>query len=157
MVAGQWRAIGAKVTVNILEYSDLQNTITARSYDSLFFGQYVGTGLDLYAFWHSSQRNSPGLNIAEYVNSSVDKALSDDRTATSSAAQLADLSTFQTIFSQDVPAVFLYSPDLIYAIPDKLKGVNINSVSMPADRWNGVTNWYIDTDRVWSVFTKIKL
>ena len=157
MVAGQWRAIGAKVTVNILEYSDLQSTINARSYDSLLFGQYVGTGLDLYAFWHSSQRNSPGLNIAEYVSSSADKDLSDARTATSSTAQLADLSAFQTIFNQDVPAVFLYSPDLIYVIPDKLQGVDIKSVRMPADRWNGVANWYIDTDRVWSVFTKIKL
>jgi peptide/nickel transport system substrate-binding protein len=157
MIAGQWRAVGAKVTVNIFEYSDLQNSISARSYDSLLFGQYVGTGLDLYAFWHSSQRNSPGLNIAQYVNSSADKDLSDARTTTSSKTQLADLSTFQTIFSQDVPAVFLYSPDLIYVIPNKLKGVKIDSVSMPADRWNGVENWYIDTDRVWSIFTKIKL
>lgn len=157
MVARQWRAIGAKVTVNIFEYSDLQNAISARSYDSLLFGQYVGTGLDLYAFWHSSQRNSPGLNIAEYVNSSTDKALSDARTATTSAKQLADLSAFQNVFAQDVPAVFLYSPDLIYAIPNKLKGVNIDSVSIPADRWNGVTNWYIDTDRVWSVFTKFNI
>jgi peptide/nickel transport system substrate-binding protein len=157
MVAGQWRAIGAKVTVNILEYSDLQSTINARSYDSLLFGQYVGTGLDLYAFWHSSQRNAPGLNIAQYVNSSADKDLSDARTATSSTIQLADLSAFQNVFNQDVPAVFLYSPDLIYVIPDKLQGVDIKSVSMPADRWNGVANWYIDTDRVWSIFTKIRL
>jgi peptide/nickel transport system substrate-binding protein len=157
MVARQWRAIGAKVTVNIFEYSDLQNTINARSYDSLLFGQYVGTGLDLYAFWHSSQRNAPGLNIAEYVNSSADKALSDARTATTPAKQLADLSDFQNVFAQDVPAVFLYSPDLIYVIPNKLKNVNMDSVSMPADRWNGVSSWYIDTDRVWSIFTKIKL
>lgn len=157
MVAAEWRSIGAKVTVNILEYSDLQNAISARSYDSLLFGQYVGTGFDLYAFWHSSQRNAPGLNIAEYVNSSADKALSDARTATSSITQLADLTAFQNIFLQDVPAVFLYSPDLIYAIPDKLNGVNIVSVSMPADRWNGVNSWYIDTDRVWNIFTKINL
>ena len=157
MVATEWRTIGAKVTVNIFEYSDLQNAISARSYDSLLFGQYVGTGLDLYAFWHSSQRNSPGLNIAEYVNSSADKALSDARTATTSAKQLADLSAFQNVFAQDVPAVFLYSPDLIYVIPNKLKDVDMDSVSMPADRWNGVANWYIDTDRIWSVFTKFNI
>jgi peptide/nickel transport system substrate-binding protein len=157
MIAAEWRSIGAKVTVKVLEYSDLQNVISARSYDSLLFGQYVGTGFDLYAFWHSSQRNAPGLNISEYVNSSADKALSDARASTSSIAQMADLSTFQTIFSQDVPAVFLYSPDLIYVIGDKLNGVNIGSVRTPSDRWNGVSSWYIDTDRVWSVFTKIKL
>jgi peptide/nickel transport system substrate-binding protein len=157
MVATEWRAIGAKVTVNVFEYSDLQNAIGDRSYDSLLFGQYVSNGLDLYAFWHSSQRNAPGLNIAEYVDSSADKTLSDARTATTSAKQLADLSAFQNIFSQDVPAVFLYSPDLIYVIPDKLNGVNIDSVSTAADRWNGVSDWYIDTDRVWSMFTKFNI
>jgi len=157
MVAREWRAIGAKVTVNVLPYSGLQSSISGRSYDSLLFGQYVGPGLDLYAFWHSSQRNAPGLNIAEYVNSSADKALSNARTATSSAGQLADISSFQSIFSQDNPAVFLYSPDLIYVIPLKLRGVNIDSVMTPADRWNGVTSWYIDTDRIWSVFTKFNI
>ncbi len=157
MVAEQWRAIGANVTVNVFEYSDLENTIGARSYDSLLFGQYISNGLDLYAFWNSSQRNAPGLNIAEYANISADKALSSARSATSSTAQSADLSAFQAIFSQDIPAVFIYSPDLIYVIPDKLHGVDIDSVSMPADRWNGVSNWYIDTDRVWSIFTEFKL
>jgi len=157
MAAKEWRAIGANVTVNVLEYNDLQNAISKRSYDSLLFGQYVGTGLDLYAFWHSSQRNPPGLNIAQYVNNSADIALSDAREATSTLEQSADLSAFQTIFEKDAPAVFLYSPDLIYVIPDKLKGVSLDSISTPADRWNGESGWYIDTDRVWSIFTKFKL
>ena len=157
MIALEWQAIGAKVTVNVFEYSDLSNAISGRSYDSLLFGQYVGTGLDLYAFWDSSQRNSPGLNIAQYVNNSADKTLSDAREATTVKAQLADLAAFQGIFAQDVPAVFLYSPDLIYVIPDKLKGVDIDAVSKPSDRWNGITGWYIDTDRVWSIFTRFKL
>ena len=82
LVAADWQAIGAKVTVNVLEYGDLENAISARSYDSLLFGQYVGTGLDLYAFWDSSQRNAPGLNVAGYVSSSADKQLSAARTAT---------------------------------------------------------------------------
>ncbi|MDR3558721.1 MAG: peptide ABC transporter substrate-binding protein [Candidatus Pacebacteria bacterium] len=157
MVAAEWRSIGAKVTVNVFQYSDLSNAISGRSYDSLLFGQYVGTGLDLYAFWHSSQRNSPGLNIAQYVNISADKALSGAREATNSSAELANLTTFQGIFKQDMPAVFLYSPDLVYAIPGRLMGVDIDSVRIPSDRWNGITGWYIDTDRVWSIFTKIKL
>ena len=157
MMAKEWRSIGANVTVNVLEYSDLQNAINDRSYNALLFGQYVGTGLDLYAFWDSSQRNAPGLNIAEYVNGSADADLSDARSATSSAKRSADLSAFQNIFAQDIPAIFIYSPDLIYAIPKTLEGVTIGSVSVPADRWNGVADWYIDTDRVWSIFTKLKL
>lgn len=157
MVAADWQALGAKVTVNVLEYGDLENAISDRSYDSLLFGQYVGTGLDLYAFWDSSQRNAPGLNVAEYVSASADKQLEAARTATSSAHALADLGAFQDIFAADVPAVFLYSPDLIYALPDKVKGADIGSVSVPADRFDGIAGWYIATDRVWDIFTKFTL
>lgn len=157
MVADEWHDAGARVTVDVLAYSDLSDAIDARSYDSLLFGEYVAAGNDLYAFWDSSQRNAPGLNVAQYVSSAADKALTGARTATSSAVQLADLSAFQTDFEQDLPAVFLYSPDLIYALPNKVKGVDISSASSLSDRFDGVTDWYIDTDRIWSIFTRFNL
>jgi peptide/nickel transport system substrate-binding protein len=157
MVADEWKAIGANVTVNVFQYSDLENTIDTRSYDSLLFGQYIDNGLDLYAFWDSTQRNAPGLNVAQYVSADVDKNLSDARTTQSVSRQLSDLSAFQADFRSDVPAVFLYSPDLIYALPADVKGIDIGSASSLADRFDGVTGWYIDTDRIWSAFTKFNL
>ncbi len=61
----QWQKIGAKVDVKILEIGDLnQNVIRPRKYDALLFGEIIGRDLDLYPFWHSSARVSPGLNIA---------------------------------------------------------------------------------------------
>ncbi|MBM2817634.1 MAG: family 5 extracellular solute-binding protein, peptide/nickel transport system substrate-binding [Parcubacteria group bacterium] len=75
-----WEKLGAKVEVKIFESGDLnQNVIRPRKYDALLFGEIIGRDLDLFAFWHSSQRKDPGLNIALYANSKVDKLLEDAR------------------------------------------------------------------------------
>ncbi len=156
----QWANIGVRVTVNIYEQSDLnQNVIAPRKYDSLLFGESFGTVPDLYAFWDSSQRNSPGLNIAMYVNASADKLLEGARAASDPTVRLSDYASFDKIMQNDMPAVFLYSPDFIYVMPDSVKGTeNIsaagNSVTDASDQWDGVSKWYIDTDSVWKPLAK---
>ncbi|MDE2188446.1 MAG: peptide ABC transporter substrate-binding protein, partial [Patescibacteria group bacterium] len=155
LLASEWQSIGVSVTVNVLEYGDLENTIDSRQYDSLLFGEYVGNGLDLYAFWHSSQRNAPGLNIAGYVNSTADRELTSIRTATNSTDLKAALAAFDSTFKSDVPAIFIYEPDFIYVMDDKVQNVSIMSVSSPADRFNGIADWYIETDRIWPIFQNL--
>ena len=56
-----------------------QNVIRPRKYGSLLFGEVIGRDLDLFAFWHSSQRNDPGLNIAMYANPKADSLLETAR------------------------------------------------------------------------------
>src|SRR3989338_3284862 len=81
MLKTMWQKIGVRVDVKISEIGELnQNVIRSRKYDALLFREIVGRALDLYAFWHSSQRNDPGLNVALYTNTKVDKLLEDVRT-----------------------------------------------------------------------------
>jgi len=150
----QWAQIGVQVTINTYEQGDLnQNIIAPRKYDALLFGESYGDVPDLYAFWDSSQRNSPGLNIAMYVNASADKLLEGARAASSSATQLSDYASFDQIMQNDMPAVFLYSPDFIYIIPSNVKGTGGSttntSVTSPSDEWDNVSKWYIKTDSIW--------
>jgi len=75
-----WEKVGAIVEIKIFEIGELnQNVIRTRKYDALLFGEIVGRDLDLFAFWHSSQRNDPGLNIALYANTKADKLLETAR------------------------------------------------------------------------------
>lgn len=153
IIKSQWEKIGAKVTIKVFEYGDLyQNIIATRKYDALLFGESVGKDLDLYAFWHSSQRNSPGLNVAMYVNSKVDKILEDSRAITDEKAKADLYSQFEKIISDDVPAVFLYSPEFIYVIPNKVKNLHLEYIAAPGDRFYGINKWYITTDDVWRIF-----
>lgn len=153
----QWEEMGAQVDVQIFEIGDLnQNIIRPRRYDALFFGEVIGRDMDLYPFWHSSQRNDPGLNIAVYVNNTVDRALENIRSSINQDEREESFETFLEEIKNDQPAVFTYSPDFIYVYPKKINDVVMTRLTMPNERFLNVHNWYIETNRVWKIFAKNK-
>lgn len=153
IIEEEWENFGVLVDLQIFEPGVLnQNVIRPRKYDTLLFGEIVGRELDLYAFWHSSQRNDPGLNIALYANITSDKLLEEAREISNKEERLEKYSLFEDEIFLDAPAVFLYSPDFIYIYKDKIKGVDIGSVTVPAERFLNVHNWYIETNKIWKFF-----
>lgn len=155
LIKKYWEKIGAEVTVTIYESGDLnQNIIRPRKYDALLFGEIIGRDLDLFAFWHSSQRNDPGLNIALYANLKADKFLEDARTESDPEKRLLDFKNFAKEVENDIPAVFVYSPDFIYVLPTKVKNAELNHVTIPSERFADINKWYVETDNVWEFMTK---
>lgn len=154
MVQKQWQQIGAVVEVKIFEIGDLnQNIIKPRKYDSLLFGEVIGKDVDLYPFWHSSQRNSPGLNIAMYANLKADKLLENIRNTNNSELKQNYFSAFNKEITDDLPAVFIYSPHFIYIVPKKVKNISLEQITTTNERFSEVSKWYIETNNVWKIFT----
>lgn len=157
MVKDSWTKMGAQVNLRVFNASDLyQNVIRTRKYDALLFGELIGKDQDLYAFWHSSQIKAPGLNIALYTNSKVDKLLEDIRTTNDELTRTEKYSQFKDYISTDIPAIFLYSPNFIYVVPKELKNIDLKDITNTSDRWNSVSEWYISTANIWSVFANKK-
>lgn len=153
IIKAQWEAVGAKVNVKIFEYGDLyQNIISTRKYDALLFGEFVGKDLDLYAFWHSSQRTAPGLNVAMYVNSRTDKLLEDARVTFDEKERTKLYSQFDEIIERDVPAIFLYSPEFMYIVPEKVGGIDLKDITTISDRFYNIEKWFVETEDVWKIF-----
>jgi peptide/nickel transport system substrate-binding protein len=154
LLRAMWEKIGARVNLRIFETGDLnQNVIRPRKYDALLFGEVVGRNPDPFAFWHSSQRNDPGLNIAMYTNATVDKLLEGARATSSEEAQRKYYQEFQKELVKDTPAIFLFSPQFIYLVPNYIKGMEeAESIVVPSERFAQVYKWYIKTDHVWKIF-----
>ena len=151
----QWQEIGALVEVKVFEIGDLnQNIIRPRKYDSLLFGEIVGRDMDLYPFWHSSQRNDPGLNIAMYTNIKADRLLENMRTTTNIGLRGDYYESFAKEIRNDIPAVFTYSPYFIYIIPERIHNVHFGLLTTPSERFSGIYKWYIETNSVWKIFAK---
>lgn len=149
----QWGALGAEVEVKIFDQGDLsQNVIRPRKYDALLFGEVVGRELDLFAFWHSSQRNDPGLNVAAYANSTADSILEDLRQTSGDEERQALYAKFLAELNTDIPAVFLYAPDFVYSIPNDVQGLNLGFIETPSDRFLSAPSWHRETDYVWPIF-----
>ena len=148
-----WGAMGAEIEVNIYEQGDLsQNVIRPRKYDALLFGEVIGRELDLFAFWHSSQRNDPGLNIALYANTTADSVLEQLRKTGNPTERQALYEKFRAELKKDVPAVFLYAPDFVYTTPDTIEGLSLGFIETPSDRFLSILEWHTETDSVWPFF-----
>lgn len=154
-VVTAWRQAGVQVTLKVYPLSELNTTvIRPREYDAILFGEVVGREPDLYAFWHSSQRNDPGLNLALYANSKADTLLSQARATTKKEDREQLYTEFADIIREDQPAIFLYAPDFLYVFPDSVVGVRIGSLTTPSERYQNVYQWYTDTERVWEIFAR---
>lgn len=152
-VKQDWEAIGVPVTISLYDPGDLSTSvIRPRKYDALLFGMVIGRDRDLFAFWDSSERNDPGLNIALYANRSVDDLLEKLRGESDASKVASDLGQLNTLIAADYPAVFLDSPDFLYTLPNDLKGVSLSRIAAPTDRLAGIQSWYRESEWVWPAF-----
>jgi len=124
-----------------------QEIIDTRSYEALLFGEIIGQGADIYSFWHSSQINSPGLNLSLYENKNLDQLIEENRLIVDAQKKQENFNKIKEIFEKDKPAIFLYNTYYLYLLPAKIKGSNINLANFPSERFTDISNWYIYTQR----------
>lgn len=152
-IAGQWKAIGVEVTTEQFEQTGLvQSVIRPRDFEALLFGLDMSRSYDLYPFWHSSQQNDPGLNIAQYANVQVDELLATARIEQSEPKRLEALSKASAIITKERPAIFLFQPTLTYVVSSNITLSEMNSVGRPADRFSNIDEWHTESDSLWPLF-----
>lgn len=157
MVARTWRALGAEVELQFFEQTDLNTEVLRpRKYDALLFGLVIGHDLDLFAFWHSSQRNDPGLNIALYASIDADKQLEQARTEYDTELRREKAVAAAKIIEDEQAAVFIYTPHFLYLIPKDIRGITLGTIVTPSDRFASVEEWYMRSARVWPFFSNTK-
>lgn len=153
ILANTWNQIGAKIEVKIFEPSDLsQNIIKGRKYEALLFGEVVKEIHDLYPFWHSGERNDPGLNISLYTNLNADKILERIQSNQDLSKNEEYYKEFKQEIVRDIPAIFLFSPKISYVVKDDIKNIILNDVGYRQERFSSIHKWYIETDKVWRFF-----
>lgn len=149
LIKEQWEAVGAKVNLEILDPIVIQQDyIRPRNYQALLFGEVLGADPDPFAFWHSSQKKDPGLNLALYQNKNADKLLEEARQAMDANQRIEKYKEFQKLITDDIPAIFLYSSTYLYPVNKKIKGIVINKLPLPSQRFCQIENWYVKTKRV---------
>ncbi len=149
-VKRDFEAAGVPTEVELYDPAALSaDIIRPRKFDALLFGMVVGRDRDLFAFWDSSERNDPGLNVAQYASRKVDDLLEKLRSETDPAAIAEHLTTVNALIAADYPAVFLEAPDFLYTLPADVRGVELTHVATPPDRLLGIRHWYRHTEWVW--------
>ncbi len=141
-IAEMWKLAGINIEIDTFDaVSTLwQDTIKSRNYEMLLFGEVLGQIPDPFPFWHSSQVEDPGLNLAGYSNDNCDKLLEENRQSLDEEKRKEALEKFQDILINDAPAVFLYSPGYLYLVSDKIKGIDTMMITDSSKRFAKVEN-----------------
>ena len=149
IIQKKWGGAGIKLNINAIEGEKLrQDYITERKYDILLFAQGLYMMADPSSFWHSSQKSYPGSNLSLYQNSKIDEILKKSIAELDSEKRKTLLQSFQQKLTEDIPAIFLYSPNYLYAVDKKVKGIDGKYIIDPSKRFIGIESWYIKEKRV---------
>jgi len=72
--------IGVKIEIKTFDVSTFEkDIIKPRNFDIILFGEVYGLSIDPLPFWHSLQKEDPGLNLSGYENEQADKLLEEGR------------------------------------------------------------------------------
>lgn len=145
---------GILASVASFDSASLEEKIRTRDYEALYYGIQVSRESQVYAFWHSSQREHPGLNIAGYANAKSDTILEELQKETDPDQRLVLWKKFTNNFFADTPAVFIYSPSYIYIHREKPKFELNPAIHFTNDRFINIREWYLETEKVLPLFIK---
>lgn len=146
----QWGKIGVSIEIKSYPLSELKQIIKERNYESLLFGEALGLIPDLFPFWHSSQKEIPGLNLSSYENEKADTLLTEIRQTLDENKRKEKLEKLQDTIIEDVPAIFLYNPSYYHFLSKRIKGISKElKILDPSKRFTNIENWYLQTKRVW--------
>jgi len=126
----------------------VQDYMRPRNFDLLLISQNIGDDSDLYPFWHATQVNDPGLNFSGFSDRRVDKYLEQARSLTDITQKSEKVRNVVQIIWDEVGAVYLVRPDYIYGISNEIKGVKVDRLTDPTDRFWNITDWYILDERI---------
>ena len=139
-------AVGMSVTVRSMPFGQLVDSVARqRSFDALLVEIAVSGDPDPYTFFHSTEVNDPGHNFSGYSTLPIDRSLeAARRTFDEGARRELYTPVFQAI-SREVPVVFLYFSDYLYAQSRLVQGLRIAPLTDPRERFWNVEDWYVKT------------
>ena len=137
-----WQNVGIKTDLSIKSKEVFEkDVINSKQFEVALYAMTIDNG-DPYSLW---QKGS-STNISSWENANVDKALEaarlgDDKLATEKYHY------FLVQAAEDMPASPLFWNAYVYPQTKKLKGFALESLTDPAERFEQVTDWYINTSR----------
>ncbi len=120
----QLSKVGIKMKIRVMEWQAFLNTIVhPRNFDAIILGWGLSLMPDAKPLWHSTSYKKGGFNLVGYSNKKVD-TLIEQGAITIDKKKLSKI--YKEIFthiSTDLPYLFLYIPNSITVVNDKIKNV----------------------------------
>lgn len=146
----QLENLGFVVDMTVFDKDDksgsfIQSVIQPRAYDILVYQIDFGADADIYAFWHSSQATSKGLNFANYSDAVSDDLLLNARNALTDSEKTRQLALFSKRWLSQAPAIAIARAHSDYIYRKSVKTYSSdNSLVNPLSRYSDVRYWQVE-------------
>jgi ABC-type transport system substrate-binding protein len=101
-----------------------------------------GPDPDVSSFWRSNAMPPNGFNVSGAATDPfLDRALDSLATTTDPRLRRVAAAQVDARLAEDTPAVFLYAPELSFAVSDAFGAVTIPPVGTSASRYDGIAAW----------------
>jgi peptide/nickel transport system substrate-binding protein len=142
-----WRKLGVDVGTKIIDVEILRSDIIPnRKFDVLVDFREISPDPDQYVLWHTTQTRK--TNISGIRSAKLDKLLEDARKETNKERRKPKYRLFTKLLLDEAPAIFLYYPQYIWAVSEKVGGIKLVDFATPADRFNSYKNWKIKKNSI---------
>lgn len=152
----QLENLGFEVEITIADKDDksgsfIQSVLGPRGYDILVYEIDFGAdSADVYAFWHSSQANSNGLNFSNFSDAVSDDILLNARTASSDQKQKELLTAFSKRWLDQTPAIAISRSKINYVFRKSVKTFDSqNKFVEKINRYADVQYWQVDKSELY--------
>ncbi len=123
----QYKKIGVKVNVRVMEWSALLKITNApkdpKDFESVIIGWSLGLDPDAYSIWHSSQYPR-GFNFIKYINPEADRLLEEGRTTMDKNKRKKIYAKLWETIAEDQPYVFLWYPKSVVGVRERVGGLS---------------------------------
>ncbi len=143
IIQRQLADVGIRAKIRIVEWSAfVTDFINKRRFDAVILGWTIPLDPDAYDVWHSSKTAPDELNFVSYGNPEADEMLEKGRSTFDQAKRKKYYDRFQEILAEDQPYTFLYVPDELIIISNRIRGID----PAPLGIGHNFTQWYVPKD-----------
>ncbi len=149
-IADAWNTLGIPTTVKPIDSAKIKREIIKpRDYEVLLFSLKTDGAQDPYIFWHSSQRDWPGLNLSGFSNATTDTLITQARQEGESQTRQEKYNALSAILTKEIPTIPLWSYQYTYLVSSAFSNITLKGLSNTQDRFTRVAEWYTKQKRSW--------
>ncbi len=143
----RWKDRHITVNVQSANLDDIRKVVSSKkAYDMIYVSIEDGPQTDPYVYWHSSQ-SEQGLNFSHAKNPDLDKALTEQRVATSLDKRAEQLQKIHQFITDQALIMQVSQRTFWYSVSKNIHVIPVEIGEVPADRFNNFDQWYIKTRR----------
>jgi peptide/nickel transport system substrate-binding protein len=144
VIQARLKDVGIEVKLLTIEWAAFINDfLDKRNFEAVIMGWTVPLDPDLFDVWNSTKINPGELNFITYQNPEVDQLIDQGRFSLEREVRKASYDRLQEIFYQDVPYVFLFVPENLEVLSNRIVGPHVAPIGLGYN----INRWYVPKDR----------